>query len=444
MFNHSTLMNYISMSQKELNKYEVIQRSIKKDITAEKAGELLNLSLRQVYRLRSRVKTQGTRGLTHGNRGKSSNRKIPEKERRKLVNLLHKCYSDFRPTHAAEKLRVNHGIRRDSKTIRLIMVAEDLWKPRKEKKTDYRSSRPRKEHYGEMEQFDGSYEYWFEARSPRCCLLASIDDATGCITQAKFVSDEGVFPVFGFWQEYLLGHGKPRSIYSDKLRTYYNNHPSAEENDEMLTQFQRAMRALSIEPIVAHSPQAKGRIERLFNTLQDRLIKEMRLRNISGMETANQFLKDEFLPWFNARYSVEPKRKANLHRTLTREEKKQLPAILSRQSERTVLNDFTFRFNHNWYQLLRDQPATVRAREKVSIEERLDNSIWIRLRNKYLNYQVLPAKPERGNEQPWIIAANQKNQKKERKPYKPSKDHPWRKYPFILSSPAREQEKVAF
>jgi len=411
------------MSQKELNRYDIIQSSLRREITVEKAGELLDLSERQIYRLRAKVKEKGAEGLIHGNRGKPSNRKIPESERQKIIKLLYQHYSDFKPTHASEKLDTLHGIKRDPKTIRKIMIDEGLWIPRKRKKPDYRSSRPRKEYYGEMEQFDGSYEYWFEDRAPKCCLLASIDDAKGTITGAQFVQDEGTFSVFGFWKEYLLTHGKPRSIYLDRLRTYYNN-LLPEKDEEMLTQFQRAMRELGIEPIVAHSPQAKGRIENRFKILQDRLIKEMRLRNISDIKTANQFLKEEFIPWFNQRYGKEPARKANLHRKLTLKEKRQLPAILSRHSQRVVQNDFTIRFDNLWYQLLKEQPITVFPKDRVLIEERLDGSLWIRLRGKYLNYKVLLTKPSK-QKKDWVIPASQR---KKRKPYKPPKDHPWRRF----------------
>jgi len=418
------------MSQRELNKYDIIQRSLRKEITVQKASELLNLSERQIYRLRAKVREKGIQGLAHGSRGKPSNRRIPDKERQEIIKLLHRYYSDFKPTHASEKLDTNHGIKRDPKTIRQIMIDEGLWIPKKRKKPDYRCSRPRKEHYGEMEQFDGSYEHWFEDRAPRCCLLASIDDANNKITLAQFAQHEGIFPVFTFWYEYLLTHGKPRSIYLDRLRTYYNN-ILPEKDEEMLTQFQRAMRELGIEPIVAYSPQAKGRIENLFKTLQDRLIKELRLRNISDIKTANQFLKKEFIPWFNQKYGKEPLKKSNLHRKLTLKERKQLPAILSRQSQRVVQNDFTIRFNNKWYQLTKEQPVTVRPKDRVLIEERLDASLWIRLRGKYLNYQVLLTKPPRQQRQPWVIPASQT---KERRSWKPPKDHPWRK-PFIIKKP---------
>jgi len=421
------------MSQKELDKYEVIQRSLRKEITVQKAAELLRLSERQIYRLRAKVKEKGAQGLIHGNRGKPSNRRMPERERQKIVKLLHQHYSDFKPTHASEKLDTLHGIKRDPKTIRQIMIEEGLWIPKKRKSPDYRSSRPRKEHYGEMEQFDGSYEHWFEHRAPKCCLLASIDDATGKITLAQFAQHEGIFPVFTFWYEYLLTHGKPRSIYLDRLRTYYNN-ILPEKDEQMLTQFQRAMRELAIEPIVAHTPQAKGRIENLFKTLQDRLIKELRLKNISDIDTANQFLKEEFIPWFNQKYGKEPLKKTDLHRKLTLKERKQLPTILSRHSQRVVQNDFTIRFNNKWYQLTKEQPATVRPKDKVLIEERLDGSLWIRLRNKYLNYQVLLTKPPREQKRSWVIPASQKKERKERKNWKPSKDHPWRR-PFIIQKP---------
>ena len=425
-------MTHISMSQKDLNKYDIIKRAIRREITVPKAGELLHLCERQIYRLKNKVKKKDAEGLIHGNRDKPSNRRMPEAEHQQIVNLLRRHYSDFRPTHASEKLDAVHGIKKDPKTIRQIMTEEELWTPKKHKKPDYRSSRPRKEHYGEMEQFDGSYEYWLEDRGPSCCLLASIDDAKGIITHAKFVSDEGTLPVFSFWQEYFLTHGKPISIYLDKLRTYYNN-LLPERDEEMLTQFQRAMKELAVEPIVAHSPQAKGRIERLFKTLQDRLIKEMRLKNISDINTANRFLTEEFITWFNQRYGMESASKANLHRQLTQAEKKQLSSILSRQSERTVQNDFTIRFNNQWYQLAKEQPATVRPKEKILLEERIDGSLQIRLRGKYLNYQVLPARPERQIKQPWAIAATQK---KERKYWKPPKDHPWRRQ-FIFNQEKR-------
>lgn len=417
------------MSHKDLSKYEVVKRTIRREITAKKAGELLHRTERQIYNLKTAVKKKGAAGVIHGNRGKPSNRRMPEGERQKIVKLLRRFYADFRPTHASEKLATIHGLIRDPKTVRQIMIGEGIWRPKKQHKIAYRCLRPRRDHYGEMEQFDGSYHHWLEDRggTGEMCLLAAIDDATGRITHARFARHEGVLPVFTFWKEYLLTHGKPRAIYLDRLRTYHNN-LLPEQDEDMLTQFQRAMHELAIEPIVAHSPQAKGRIERLFHTLQDRLVKELRLRTIADGETANEFLQNEFLSRFNERYSVPPLKNANLHRTLTAQEQHQLPAILSRQSERTVQNDFTIRFNNQWYQLTKEQPATVRPQERVLLEERLDSSLHIRLRGKYLHYRILPAKPQKQHRQSWVIAASQKPA---RKPHKPPPDHPWRK-PFLF------------
>jgi hypothetical protein len=176
------------------------------------------------------------------------------------------------------------------------------------------------------------------------------------------------------------------------------------ENHDLKTQFQRALEELRIEPIFANSPQAKGRVERLFGTLQDRLIKELRLNNISTIDEANAFLEKTFIPNFNARFNVEPKAKANLHTPLSLKEQKQLASIFSRQTPRTVQNDFTISFENQWYQLTKNQPVTVCKKDRVIIEEHLDNTIRICLRGKYLNYQILPVRPKR-QIQPWVLAA---------------------------------------
>jgi len=423
--------HYISMSQKELDKLEIIKKSLRKEIIVQEAAKLIDLSERQVYRLRAKIKEQGAQGLVHGNRGKSSNHRMPVQEQEAIVKLLNKYYADFRPTHASEKLAEKHNLTKHPTTIRQIMIQAGLWQPRKQRRANYYSRRPRQPFFGQMIQFDGSYEYWFESRGPKCCLLASIDDATNTVAQGLFVDHEGVFPVFEFWQDYFLKQGKPRSIYLDKLRTYYNNHSSTKDDEEMLSQFQRAMKELGIKLIVAHSPQAKGRVERLFGTLQDRLIKEMRLKGIANKQKANQFLKQEFLPWFNAKYSRRPLKQANLHQKLTRQEKKELVAILSRQSVRVVQNDFTIRFENKWYQLLKDQPVTIRQKDKIIIEGRLDGSIKIRIRDKYLNYKPFLIRPKQ-YDHPWIIAAKQEPKPKtKQKTWKPGPNHPWKRYPAI-------------
>ena len=414
-------MQYLTMTNREVKRYAIIEKLLNKELNGTDASRLLKLSVRHIKRIKAKVLKHGPKALIHQNRGKSSNRSLKEKERQVIIKLLHKNYADFQPTFASEKLKEKHAIQRDPKTIRQIMIDEGLWKPRKKKVKEFRSWRQRKACFGEMEQFDGSYHPWFEDRGPYCCLLASIDDATGIPTKAKFVEDESVFSVFGFWKEYLQQYGKPYSIYLDKFSTYKMSQRVAQENHDTLTQFQRAMQELSIEPISANSCQAKGRVERLFKTFQDRLIKELRLAGISSKEEANVFLGKVFLPSYAQKYAVEPRSQTNLHKPLTKTEQPLLDAVFSKQYERTIRNDFTISYNKQWYQLLKEQLVTIRKNDKVKVEERLDGSVQFKLRGKYLKYKMIPERPKKAMA-PWIIPANQK------KAHKPAPNHPWKQY----------------
>lgn len=421
-------MTFITMSHKELNRYDIIKKLLCKEMNGTQAAELLRISTRQVRRLKGEARKSGAAGLIHGNRGKPGNRQIPPAERSKIITLLHQRYVDFKPGFVAEKLDRQHGIVRDPTTIRHMMIGEGLWIPKHGKAgSTHRSWRQRKAHFGEMEQFDGSYHPWFEERAPACCLLAAIDDARGIITKLTFAHDEGVIPVFTFWKGYLEHHGKPYSVYLDKFSTYHQNHKNTRENEDIKTQFQRAMEELQIEPITAHSPQAKGRVERLFGTLQDRLVKELRLAGISTTAEANQFLEKTFIPAFNAQFAVEPAVPGDLHRPLTKAERQQLDAIFSRQSERIVQNDFTISYKTQWCQLTKRQPATVCKKDKVIVEERLDGSIWIRLRGMYLAYEVLPERPHKAGQvhASWVLAATA--DQREGVTYRPPINHPWRR-----------------
>ena len=414
---------YITMSQKEIKQYDIIKKLINQELNGTEVARLLNLSIRHIRRLKKKVNEKGIKGLVHGNRGKPSNRKIPETEKQEIIKLLHQHYYDFGPLLATEKLIERHQIKRDQGTIRTIMIKEGLWKAKVKKKEKHRQWRQRKANYGEMLQYDGSYEYWFEDRNEKYCLLASIDDATGKVW-AQFDEHEGVAPTFKFWLEYIKENGKPYSIYVDKFSTYSMNHKIAKENPDTLTQFERAMKELNINVIHAHSPQAKGRVENLFKTLQDRLIKELRLNNISTIVEANRFLRDEFLPKFNTRFNVEPRTKANLHKKLIKQEINRLDSIFSSQYQRVVKNDFTVSHKKQYFQLLKKQPVTICKKDKIIVEERLDNSICFRLRGKHLNYKLLPEKPKKvfqnSKNNMWVIAGTSN--------YKPAIDHPWRKF----------------
>lgn len=307
------------------------------------------------------------------------------------------------------------------------MTKEGLWKPRKQKQSNYRSWRPRKDYYGELQQFDGSYHHWFEKRyvdkenNPiEVCLLASIDDASGKITKAVFALNEGVEAVFTFWKEYIQEQGKPLAIYLDKFSTYKINHKAAVDNKELMTQFQRAMQALGIQLITAHSPEAKGRVERLFGTLQDRLVKELRLAGVNTPKEGNVFLKEVFLPKFNNRFAVFPRKEGDVHKSLSGIDKKNINRIFSVQSKRRVNNDFTVRFKNKWYQLTELQPVTIRARDKILVEEWLDETVHFFLREKYLNFVVLQERPKKAKSNPTILTNHKLN-------WKPPPDHPWKR-----------------
>lgn len=419
-------------TQREQEKLAVINDCLLGKITKTQAAAILGISTRQVKRLKSKVRKEGSLAVIHHLKGKKSNHHIEETIKEKALAVIEEKYSDFKPSFATEKLEEQHGIHISRETARRWMTKERLWKPRKQKQATYRSWRPRKEYFGELQQFDGSYHHWFEKRftdqdgNPiEACLLAAIDDATGKITKASFSINEGVVAVFTFWKAYVEEVGKPISIYLDAFSTYKINHKSAVDNKELITQFERAMQRLGIVLITAHSPQAKGRIEKLFGTLQDRLVKEMRLAGINNPDDGNRFLEEVFLPKFNSRFAVIPAKEGGVHRPLLKEEKEVLRHIFSIQETRRVNLDFTIQFKNNWYQLTEIQPTTVRPLERVCMQTWLDGSVHIILKDRELTYLLLPKRPKKQRiKQPIILTTHTLN-------YKPPPNHPWRQYPKI-------------
>jgi len=360
----------------EREKLRVIRDANEGKLTNGQAGKILKLSIRQLQRLKRKAKEAGGQALVHGLKNQVGNHQISLKQKGQILGLIRERYADFKPSFAAEKLAENHHISVNPETLRLWLIEEKLWKVKKQKSVKYHAWRERKEYFGELQQFDGSYHYWFERRlldeegNPQeACLLASIDDATGKITHALFDFNEGVVPVFTFWKEYLSKSGKPLGIYLDKYSTYKINHKNAVDNSELLTQFEKAMNLLNIKVITANSPQAKGRIERLFGTLQDRLVKELRLNNINTIKGGNCFLKEVFIPKFNAKFSVKALKEGNIHSPPTGLEKQSLSSIFSIKSHRRVNNDYTLQFQNHFYQLEQVQPVTIRPKEKIIIEE---------------------------------------------------------------------------
>ncbi len=307
----------IMVRQGELRRLHVIQRVLERVIKQVEAAEILSLSSRQIRRIIKRIRIEGGKGIIHKSRGRPSNRRIAGKIRDKVIQLYRKQYPDFGPTLASEKLLERDGIRVNDETLRMWLIEAGDWKKTR-KRRGHRQWRERKHHYGEMVQMDGSHHDWFEGRGPGCVLMGYIDDATGAVF-GRFYGYEGTLPAMDSFKRYMKKHGLPLSVYLDKYKTYKSTaKPTIQDelNDvEPLSDFERALRELGVEVKHANSPQAKGRIERLFGTLQDRLVKEMRLRGIRTLEEANIFL-EEYLPIYNRKFSVSPKERDNLHRPL--------------------------------------------------------------------------------------------------------------------------------
>ena len=424
----------ITMSKRELSRYDIIKQLIEGRINGTDASKQIGVSIRHVKRLKAKVKKKGVEGLAHGNRGRSSNRKFKDGTIAEMEKYLQEKYHDFGPTLAAEKLEENHGIKMNKESVRQIMISLELWKskPRQSGRKHY-TWRARKDNPGEMQQFDGSYHIWFG--DEESCLLLSVDDAKGEITHAKFDYHEGIIPVFNFWLEYGEKQGFPLSIYLDKFSTYKINHKNAVDNEEWMTQFQRAMQQVGVNLITAHSPQAKGRVERMFATLQDRLVKELRLAGITDIAEANDFL-EKYIPKFNAKFAVVPARKKDLHKKPIKQIREKLSQIFSIQNERVVMNDYTVRFANSYYQLDEIQPTTVYKKDKVIIEQHLSGEVKINLKSYYLNFRVLPERPKKEIDikLPAITA-------KKISEWKPPLDHPWRS-PFIISKKINQKEQI--
>lgn len=426
----------ICMTKKELSNYDIINNLINRKINGTDASKQIGVSVRHVKRLKKKVINDGAEGLIHQGRGQSGNRRLDDKIIVKAKKFLKEKYYDFGPTLACEKLEENHDIKTNKETVRQLMINLELWKVKSKKKNKHwHVWRARRDNYGEMQQFDGSYHPWLEDKAEEMCLLLSVDDATGKITYAKFDYNEGVEAVFKFWLEYIDKNGFPLSVYLDKFSTYKVNHKNAVDNKELITQFQRATRQVGIELITAHSPQAKGRVERMFETLQDRLVKEMRLANINTIEQANEFLI-EYIPKFNAKFAVSPNRRKDLHKKVNKQTKDQLPQIFSIQKRRKVNNDYTIRFENDYLQLEQEQPTTVYKKDTIIMEKHLDGSTKINLNNKYLNYKVLPDRPKKEIDikLPAITTRRQSN-------YIPPANHPWRN-PFIFSNKLKVEQRV--
>ena len=371
-------MECVHMSIKECQKAEVIQKVLCGAWSRRRAALELRISTRQVFRLCSRCREEGIQGLTHKARGKESNRRVSKGMRKKILSQIRQKYHDFGPTFAAEMLLERHGIKVSVSTLRRWMIEEELWTARKRKEMRIFSLRPRRSHAGELVQGDGSYEAWFEDRGPRACLLVLIDDATGRV-ELRFAEHESVEAYFDIMRRYITRYGRPRALYTDKLNVFKTSPTAAHEENS--AQFQRAMKELEIEIIHANTPQAKGRVERANRTLQDRLIKLMRLEGTSSIEEGNVFL-ERFSSDYNRRFCRAPLLPEDLHRPLSGQF--HLDHILVKKERRKVLKDLSVRFQRKVYQLQTREPRRLVGRQ-VMVSER-DGQIVVELEGRVIPY----------------------------------------------------------
>lgn len=412
--------NRTLMSAKEWKRVDVIQKVDDGELSQVKAGKVLELCDRQIRRLVERFRAEGARGLLHRLQGRRGNHRIREKE--KILKIYDKKYYDFGPTFASEKLWERDKLHVNHETLRewLLERGEHEWQRRQR---PHKKWRERKASFGEMVQYDGSHHDWLEGRGPELVLMCSVDDATGKV-YARFYEYEGVKPAFDSIDRYLEKYGVPQSIYLDKHSTYKTTrHKSIFEelnNKGVLTQFERAMKELGVRVIHANSPQAKGRVENRFKTFQDRLVKEMRLAGIKTLAQANKFL-ERYLPKFNKRFSVSARNKVDLH--CKRPSRYILDSILSIKDERSLRRDSTVYHNKKVYLVTNRISRRV---SKVTVEERLDGSIKIKHKGKYLKYREIEpsllVKPE------GEVISRTSKRKSKKKSCKPAKGHPWRNY----------------
>ena len=424
-------METISMSVGERRRLEVFGRVERGELCLAEAGELLGLSYRQTKRVWRRFREEGDAGLVHRSRGRASNRQAGSELKARVLELYRERYRDYGPTLAAECLAEEEKLEVSASTLRRWLVLEGLWKGVRKRRV-HRRRRERREHLGELLQMDGSYHDWLEGRwmtgrvrdayAGWATLMVLVDDATSRL-YARFYENESWESATDVFQRYVSAYGLPRSLYVDQHSIYRaDREPTNEEiflEKEPETQFGRAMRELGVELILARSPQAKGRVERMNGTLQDRLVKAMRRAEISDLETANTFLEEEFLAKFNQRFEKRAAKRSNWHREL--DSRVDLARILSVQETRVVQNDWTIRWRNRILQLPRESAEWVQPGDRVQVCEQLDGRLRVFAGSRELSWSAT-----RSSAPPRKSKASRSGPTGSSQGQKPSTEHPWR------------------
>jgi hypothetical protein len=379
------------------------------------ASGLLGLSLRQARRVWKRFKAAGARGLVHGLRGRASNRRFAEAFRARVIKRHQERYPDFGPTLACEKLSED-GLAVSPDTLVAILKERHLW-VRRRRHGRHRRRRERRSCFGAMVQMDGSHHDWFEGRAPKCggqaspCVLMVVIDDASNVSDARFYAaetSEAAFDVFGRWAK---AYGLPRAVYVDRHSIYRD-----EDHPEKPTQFGRAMKELGVELIRAHSPQAKGRVERRNALFQDRLVKEMRLRNLCTIDQGNALLESMFLKDLNGRYAVQARREQDLHRAV--EGDLVLAEVLCVQEQRVVGRDWCVRWHNRWLQIDACHGPLNLAGKRVLVKQRADGQLVVEHKGERLAFRELPARPAPPRTEPKPVVNNRR--------WTPPATHPWK------------------
>src|SRR5712691_11291455 len=420
----------ITLSQRERDRLKVLHEVQQRHLTQVEAAARLKVTDRQVRRMLLRIREEGDGALVHGLRGRPSNRKLAARFEEKVLTRVGQRYADFGPTLAAEHL-TKDGFPLSRETLRRWMSKAAFWHPRRQRVKKIHVWRERRASFGELVMQDSSPFRWLEDRGPACQLIALIDDATSRVW-ARFTEHDTTEENLRTFQGWLRRHGRPLAHYTDKNSIFRTTRPAAMpeqlQGEGARSQFGRALKELGIEWIAAHSPQAKGRIERLFETLQDRLVKELRLSGIDSIAGANHFLEMRFLPEWEERFTVAPRNPRNAHRRLGREHR--LEEILSVRAARKMAQDHTVSWEGNRWGVPRDEVCAGLRGAQVEIERRLDGSHWLRFRNRYLRLRHCPEPAARAVSpsglRPPVLTANQQSRVYKSAP----PNHPWRTFQY--------------
>jgi hypothetical protein len=409
-------METLTMSRKERDRLTIMVGIKRKELTLVAAGQVMGLSYRQAKRVWRRYQTDGDAGLVHRLRGRPSLRRLAPELRQRVLARYDECYGDFGPTLAAEYLE-RDGLKVDHETLRRWLLAEGKRTLRRRRQA-HRQWRERKACLGQMVQLDGSHHDWFEGRRAKAVLMVMVDDATNRVW-AQFFEEETTRASYDVFEGWVRRHGLPRSLYVDRDSIYRcEGLASVAEQlagKEAQTQFGRAMATLDVELILANSPQAKGRVERMNGVLQDRLVKALRLAGISDLASANRFLAEEYLPEFNRRFERPAASPADVHGAVPRK----LDEVLSWEVPRVVQRDWTVASAGRWYQLDRQHEALSLVRRKVIVRTLRNGRVQLEYRGTKLRWRELPARPER--EQPKVVTVKPTVVKP------PAANHPWRR-----------------